>query len=82
VRRVFGTGFHLRSRKPPPVHGGYPGEVRLRPHVVPLTDELEMRDGVMHCAICGSRSHQESNLTGGDSWYYRCSQGHEAWVGK
>lgn len=67
---------------PAPAHGGYPGEVRAHQRIVALTDGLEMRDGVTHCTVCGSRSHQEDNPTGGDSWFYRCPRGHEAWVGK
>lgn len=63
-------------------HGGYPGEVRIAARVVPITDELEMRDGVEHCTRCGGRMRQEPNPTGGDSWYYTCAQGHEAWIGK
>jgi hypothetical protein len=65
-----------------PVHGGYPGVVRLRPRVVPITPGLELRDGVPHCTTCGNRMREEPNPTGGDSWFYRCSHGHEAWVGK
>lgn len=65
-----------------PAHGGYPGEVRAHRRVVALSEGLEMRDGVIHCTVCGARTRQEVNPTGGDSWYYLCANGHEAWVGK
>jgi hypothetical protein len=65
-----------------PAHGGYPGEVRLAPCVVQIVPGLEMADGRERCTECGGRMRQEDNPTGGDSWYYRCPRGHEAWVGK
>jgi hypothetical protein len=65
-----------------PPHGGYPGAVRVRPRIRPVVPGLEHRDGVMHCTVCGLKTTQRPNPTGGDSWYYRCPCGHEAWIGK
>lgn len=65
-----------------PAHGGYPGTVRLAPRVVHLTPEIDLVDGKSTCVKCGLLMHQEENPTGGDSWYYRCQNGHDGWIGK